>query len=98
MIRRSGAYYLSLVKEFYTNMAQETNKDVLIVQTTVKGFLISFDLAFLSQIASIPNEGPNITFGSPSRINFGGTEQNHASVCGRVGIHNCPNFGNSLTI
>lgn len=73
MIRRSGPYYAMLVKEFYTNMTQKTNKDAITIRTIVKGVTISFDKALLSQIASILDEGPSITFESTSTFIFGDT-------------------------
>lgn len=82
-----------LVKEFYINMTQKTNKEAITIQTTVKGIPVTFYKALLSQIATTPDEGPNITFVCTSRVIFGDTEWNHASACGRVRIRNHPNLG-----
>lgn len=71
MIRRSRAYYSMLVKEFYTNMIQKTNKDAITIQTIVK-VPYYFDQALISQIAFVPSEGPSITFSSTSTAILGG--------------------------
>ncbi|KAI5657881.1 hypothetical protein M9H77_26674 [Catharanthus roseus] len=43
MITRSGVYYSSLVKDFYTNITQKNNKDLITIKTTVnRGLAISF--------------------------------------------------------
>lgn len=87
-----------LIKEFYTNMTKKTNKDAITICTTVKFNHISFDKNLLSQIASIPDEGPSITFGSTSRVIFQGIECHYTFHVRLVGINNRPNFQNSRTI
>ncbi|KAI5663298.1 hypothetical protein M9H77_22621 [Catharanthus roseus] len=52
MISRSGVYYPSLVKEFYPNMTQKNNKDLIIVETIVKRVNITLDQTLFSHITS----------------------------------------------
>ncbi|KAI5669633.1 hypothetical protein M9H77_19486 [Catharanthus roseus] len=63
------------VKEFYINITQKNNKDI---KTTFKGANITLDRTILSQLSSIPNEGPAITFGSTSRIILGDEAWKHS--------------------
>ncbi|KAI5680924.1 hypothetical protein M9H77_02151 [Catharanthus roseus] len=78
----SGVYCPSLVKEFYTNITQKNNKDLITSKTTIKRVNITLDRTLFPHIASIPNEGLAITFS---------LKQNEASH--RVGIHPQPNTG-----
>lgn len=71
MIRRHGAYYPKLIKEFYTIMTQKTNKNKISITTTAKGVRIHFDRVLISEIAHIPNVGPSITFDYISRNLWG---------------------------
>ncbi|KAI5673601.1 hypothetical protein M9H77_13965 [Catharanthus roseus] len=57
MISRSGIYYPSLVKEFYTNITQKNKKDLINIKTTVKGVNITLDHTLLTYSVSIPNTG-----------------------------------------
>lgn len=43
MIIRSGADYPSLGKDFYSNITQKNNKDLINIKTTVKGVDINLD-------------------------------------------------------
>ncbi|KAI5654021.1 hypothetical protein M9H77_31208 [Catharanthus roseus] len=70
-ISKSGIYYSLLVKEFYTNITQKNNKDLINIKTTVKGVNITLDRTLHAHIASIHNTSLEITFGSTSRIIFG---------------------------
>ncbi|KAI5649268.1 hypothetical protein M9H77_35273 [Catharanthus roseus] len=56
-ISRSGVYYPSLGKEFYINMTQKNNKDLITVKTTVMEVNITLDRTLLAHVTSIPNEG-----------------------------------------
>lgn len=64
----------------------------------VKGVPISLDLALLSHIAAIPNEGPTITFDSTSRIIFRDDDWKHGDAWHRIGIRLQPNTRHSRNI
>ncbi|KAI5648418.1 hypothetical protein M9H77_34423 [Catharanthus roseus] len=98
MISRSGIYYPLLVKDFYTNMTQKNNKDLITVKITIKGVNITLERALLAHISSIPNEGLSISFGFTSRIILGDKAWKYSEVSLRVGIHPQPNSGHSRTI
>ncbi|KAI5664757.1 hypothetical protein M9H77_24080 [Catharanthus roseus] len=98
MISRSGIYYPSLVKEFYTNITQKKNKHLININTTVKEVNITLVRTLLGHNVSTPNTGPTITFGSTSRIIFANEAWEFSVVCLRVGIHSRPIIGHSRTI
>ncbi|KAI5663682.1 hypothetical protein M9H77_23005 [Catharanthus roseus] len=98
MISRSGVYETLLVKEFYTNITQKNNKDLINIKTTAKGVNITLDRTLFSQIAFIPNEGLVITFGSTSRIILGDEAWKHSEASHTIGIHPRPNTRHSKMI
>ncbi|KAI5677146.1 hypothetical protein M9H77_08096 [Catharanthus roseus] len=97
-LNKGGVYYPSLAKDFNTNITLKNKKYLINIKTTVKGVKITLDRTLISQIASIPNEGLAITFGSISRIILSDEAWRHSEASHRVGIHPQPNTGHFRTI
>ena len=60
IMKLPNLYYPQLVKEFYANMENKKDKNIMVIQTRVKGRDIYLDEAILTTLLDVPNVGLNL--------------------------------------